>query len=70
VVANNTGQTFCPNPTYSMTADVDINAPEAWDIFTGNNPQVRVGIIDTGIDIGHPDLTHVDPGFPTTTLRT
>lgn len=31
-----------------------INAPQAWATSTGAN--VRVGIVDTGVDIGHPDL--------------
>lgn len=36
-------------------ADVDIDAPEAWDLGTGSR-DVLVGIIDTGVDYGHPDL--------------
>ena len=53
---NNTGQT-------GGTPDADIDAPEAWDIQTGNN--VLVGVIDTGIDYNHPDLVNnmwVNPG--------
>ncbi|MFH1120221.1 MAG: CARDB domain-containing protein [Bacteroidota bacterium] len=38
------------------TADADIDAPEAWEIATGNT-SVVVGIIDTGIDYDHPDLS-------------
>jgi subtilisin family serine protease len=37
------------------TADVDIDAPEAWDITTGS-PNVIIGVIDTGIAYDHPDL--------------
>jgi len=44
----NTGQT-------GGTAGADIRATNAWDIFTGD-PNLLVGIIDTGYDYNHPDL--------------
>ena len=36
-------------------AMIQIGAPSAWDITTGSNT-VKVCVIDTGIDITHPDL--------------
>jgi hypothetical protein len=45
---HNTGQS-------GGTVDADIDAPEAWDRFTGNK-SIVLGLIDTGIDYLHPDL--------------
>jgi subtilisin len=33
-----------------------IQAPQAWSRTTGH--RVKVGVIDTGVDFGHPDLRH------------
>lgn len=37
------------------TADIDVDAPEAWDLQRGD-PEVIVTVIDTGADLDHPDL--------------
>jgi len=37
------------------TVDADIDAPEAWDVFTGS-PDVVVAVLDTGIQYNHTDL--------------
>ncbi len=54
---NNTGQT-------GGTPDADIDAPEAWDITTGD-PNGVIAVIDTGVDYNHEDLAGniwVNPG--------
>ena len=37
------------------THNIDIDAPEAWDINTGSE-EIIVGIVDTGVNYNHPDL--------------
>lgn len=46
---NNNGQT-------GGTPDADIDAVEAWDVFTGSGEEIIIGVIDTGVDYLHPDL--------------
>jgi subtilisin family serine protease len=50
---HNTGQTIQGVPGIS---DVDTDTPEAAQITLGS-PAVAVGVIDTGIDFSHPDLS-------------
>jgi subtilisin family serine protease len=45
---DNTGQT-------GGTPDADVDAPEAWDLASGQ-PQVVVAVLDSGTDIDHEDL--------------
>lgn len=49
---NNTGQT---SAGAQALPDADIDAPEAWETFIGS-ADVRVAVVDTGIDYQHPDL--------------
>lgn len=54
---NNTGQS-------GGTPDADIDAPEAWDIETGDS-NIVIAVIDSGLDLDHPDIAAnlwVNPG--------
>ena len=47
---HNTGQN-------AGSIDADIDAPEAWDILTGNSDDdIVIGIVDSGFDLTHQDL--------------
>jgi subtilisin family serine protease len=50
---DNTGQTV---NGLSGTSDADIDAPEAWSLGAGDNNDVIVAVIDTGVAYNHPDL--------------
>ena len=53
-------------PTYGLD---QINAPEVWDEFETRGAGVKVSVIDTGVDIDHPDIDlftedSTDPTYP------
>jgi subtilisin family serine protease len=50
---HNTGQAV--NGT-SGTADIDLDAPRAWQCVTGGS-EVIIGVIDSGVDWHHPELS-------------
>jgi len=53
---HNTGQTVGGFPGSSGTPDADIDAPEAWDLTLGS-PDVVVGVVDSGVEVTHEDLS-------------
>jgi subtilisin family serine protease len=60
---DNTGQSHeltdqgLPGLVGSGTADADVDAPEAWAAQSVHDPSI-VAVIDTGVDVSHPDLAN------------
>ncbi len=53
---HNSGQT-------NGTPEADINAPQAWEITTGD-PNIIIAVVDNGVDSNHPDLiNNIVPGY-------
>jgi thermitase len=61
---NNAGQSHpisdyntLPDNGHPSTADADIDAPEAWATENGSTSHPTIAVIDTGVDVTHPDLS-------------
>ena len=53
-------------PQFACTLpDFDMDAAEAWDITIGD-PSILVAVLDTGVQLDHPDLNLLTPGFDAT----
>ena len=66
---------FLPNDTYfgnqwwlrnigqfGGASDEDVDGDLAWNTHTGGSNPIRVGIVDSGIDLAHPDLGAIEQG--------
>jgi len=55
---NNCWQLHNTGQFVGFVADMDVNAPEAWDLLTGSS-NVRIAILDDGVQQNHPDINQV-----------
>jgi len=55
---NNCWQLHNTGQFVGFVADMDVNAPEAWDLLTGS-ANVRIAILDDGVQQNHPDINQV-----------
>ena len=53
---HNAGQVFDAERNLSGSNDADVDAPEAWEVTQGSGT-VYIAILDTGMNLTHPDLT-------------
>ena len=56
ITCHNTGQLFTDG--HSGTNDADIDAPETWEITTGNS-NIIIAVLDQGVTSNHPDLPSI-----------
>jgi len=54
LIPDDPGFAFCWG-LHNPTSDIDMDAPEAWDITTGD-ASIKVLVLETGIQLDHPDL--------------
>lgn len=60
------GELWDGSPQIMPWGTTAVRAPEAWDLDQSRGDGVRVAVLDTGFDLGHPDLAanlRVDLGF-------
>ena len=60
----NLGNNTCSGTVAGGVAGADVNAVNAWDVTIGDS-SIIVGVIDTGIELTHPDL-NLAPGVDAT----